>query len=263
MTNTETTTMYNTKNSSFEPSYKYINLDEVFNNVLNDLLTTKTATESKCNCKCSKSSENMSVENKKDLSYMKYFDFPEIEYVQFSLKTTETKPMLDSDGKKILDEKGRVKRETIDIDPLLATVVYFDDGTKTTVINSKADSVEIIETKLSDGSTVKVASEASKERAVVYAIVKRLLGKIGHTDKNGVYHSNEIDGNGFGRILRDIVQNGYDVQLESAKNQLAKDEAKKLRESMPKPTPKKRYSIHETLARINEFLNTMETKVNQ
>ena len=185
--------------------------------------------------------------------------FPGISRVQFNLKTTDTRPVLDADGKPVTDEKGRVKRETFDVTPVLATIVYFTDGTKCTVVNSDADAVEVVDVKLSDGTTVKAASETSKERAVVYAIVKRLLGKVGRTDKQGKFHSNEIDGNGFGRKLRDIVAGAYDEQVQAAKNRIAEAEAKRVREANQKPA-KKRFSINDTLGRINEFLDRAENK---
>lgn len=163
---------------------------------------------------------------------------PGIRRVIFNLKTTETRPVLDADGKPVTDEKGRVKRQVVDVTPELATVVYFKDGTKCTVVNSDKDVVTTeakevtyfdfkpdgTETKVKTGRTVKVASEAAKEAGVVYAIVKRIFGEIGRVDKQGKLHENEIDGNGFGRKLRDIVETAEDTQYEAVFN----DEMKKL-----------------------------------
>jgi len=163
---------------------------------------------------------------------------PGIKRVIFNLKTTETRPVLDMAGKPVSDEKGRVKRQVVDVTPELATVVYFMDGTKCTVVNSDKDIVTTEEkevfywdvkpdgsdVKVKTGRTVKVASEAAKEAGVVYAIVKRIFGKIGRTDKQGKLHEDEIDGNGFGRKLRDIIAASEDTQYEAAFN----DEMKKL-----------------------------------
>lgn len=163
---------------------------------------------------------------------------PGIERVIFNLKTTETRPVLDGDGKPVTDEKGRVKRQVVEVAPELATVVYFTDGTKCTVVNSDKDIVTTetkevtyfdykpdgTETEVKTNRTVEVASEAAKEAGIVYAIVKRIFGKVGKVDKQGKMHEDEIDGNGFGRKLRDIVDAAEDTQYEVAFN----DEMKKL-----------------------------------
>lgn len=163
---------------------------------------------------------------------------PGIERVIFNLKTTETRPVLDAAGKPVTDEKGRVKRQVVDVTPELATVVYFTDGTKCTVVNSDKDVVTTeekevtyfdfkpdgTETTVKTGRKVKVASEAAKEAGIVYAIVKRIFGKVGRVDKQGKLHEDEIDGNGFGRKLRDIVNSAEDAQYDVAFN----DEMKKL-----------------------------------
>ena len=163
---------------------------------------------------------------------------PGIKRVIFNLKTTETRPVLDMAGKPVTDEKGRVKRQVVDVTPELATVVYFMDGTKCSVVNSDKDVVTTEEkevfywdvkpdgsdVKVKTGRMVKVASEAAKEAGVVYAIVKRIFGKIGRVDKQGKLHEDEIDGNGFGRKLRDVVESAEDTQYAVAFN----DEMKKL-----------------------------------
>lgn len=163
---------------------------------------------------------------------------PNIKRVIFNLKTTETRPVLDAAGKPITDEKGRVQRQTVEVTPELATAVYFADGTKCTVVNSDKDLITTEEKEVTyvdcdnsgkeftvkTGRKVKVASEAAKEAGVVYAIVKRIFGKIGRTDKQGKLHEDEIDGNGFGRKLRDIIAIAEDTQYETAFN----DEMKKL-----------------------------------
>lgn len=163
---------------------------------------------------------------------------PAIKRVIFNLKTTETVPVLDADGKPVTDEEGRVKRTQVEVTPELATAVYFKDGTKCTVVNSDKDVVtteekEVFyydikpdgsEVKVKTGRKVKVASEAAKEAGIVYAVVKRLFGKIGRVDKQGKLHEDEIDGNGFGRKLRDICEGAFDTQYDEAFN----DEMKKL-----------------------------------
>lgn len=75
------------------------------------------------------------------------------------------------------------------------TIVFFVDGTY---------------------SIVKLSAEDKYDRktAVVYAIVKRMLGTLGKKDKNGKFHANEVDGAGFGTYLQDIVDKGFDQELE-------------------------------------------------
>lgn len=161
---------------------------------------------------------------------------PSIKRVIFNLKTAETRPVLDADGKPVTDEKGRVQRTTVDVTPSLATAVYFADGTKCTVVNSDKDVVtteekEVTyvdcdksgkESTIKTGRKVKVATEAAKEAGVVYAIVKRIFGKIDTDSKSRTY--GQIKGDGFGRKLHDLVDGAFDTQYEAAFN----DEMKKL-----------------------------------
>lgn len=161
---------------------------------------------------------------------------PNIKRIIFNLKTTETRPVLDAAGKPITDEKGRVQRQTVDVTPELATAVYFVDGTKCTVVNSDKDLVtteekEVTyvvcdksgkESNVKTGHKVKVATEAAKEAGVVYAIVKRIFGKIDNDPKSRTY--GQVKGDGFGRKLHDLVDGAFDTQYEAAFN----DEMKKL-----------------------------------
>jgi len=133
---------------------------------------------------------------------------------------TKAYPILEN-GKRVKDENGKVKYGT----PVkvLTTVVFFDDNTKVSVTNSENDGVKFIQTNAIPGDPespiVEVADEASKETGFVYASLKRACGI---PDGNG-----NIVGNGFGRKLRDIVNNAYDTGLQEAankyKNKLAKD----------------------------------------
>ena len=75
------------------------------------------------------------------------------------------------------------------------TIVFFVDGTYAVLKRSSEDKYD-------------------RKTAVVYAIVKRMLGKLGKTDKNGKFHANEVDGAGFGIKLQNIVDNGFDQELE-------------------------------------------------
>ena len=158
-------------------------------------------------------------------------------------------PKLDENGKRLKDEKGKIiMTEPVDI---LATIVYFDDDTKISVVNSVLDGVTFEDVKLSDGSTIKAASEASKEIGLVYAIVKRLAS---FPDENG-----EFKNSGFGRKLRDEVAMAYDSVIERAELKIARAKSKAEHNAkLNTAKTKQNYSIKGTLARINEMLDKAE-----
>lgn len=191
---------------------------------------------------------------------------PAIDRVIFNLKTTETRPVKDADGNDKV-ENGKKVRETVRLDkPVLGTTVYFTDGTKVSVVNSSADVVRTTMVKVDpedkNSPTVEVADPASKEAGIVYAIVKRLFGSIGKKDKNGQVHENEIDGNGFGRKLREISDAAYDTQLETATNELQKVRARKMhldREAKAKENRAKRRPTLE--ANVNEMVTILRELV--
>lgn len=186
--------------------------------------------------------------------------FPGVKRVQFNLKTTDYKRDLDAEPRTIV-VKGQKKvvypyvkgpdgkKVVIDIDPVLATIVYFTDGTKVVVTNSATDKVDLVDVALSDGTVVKTASSQAKERALIYALVKRLYGT---PDTLG-----NIENVGLARRLNDMVQNGYDTRLEDAKNRIAEAARKAAAAKAQKPA-KKRYSLSETLARINALIDRAE-----
>ena len=187
--------------------------------------------------------------------------FPEIKRVQFNLKTTDYKRDLDAEPRTIV-VKGQKKvvypyakgpdgkKIQIDIDPVLATIVYFADGTKVVVTNSETDKVDLVDVKMDDGTVVKTASNQAKERAIIYALVKRLYGT---PDTLG-----NIENVGLARRLTEIVQDGYDTRIEDAKNRIAEAARKAAATKVQKPA-RKRYSINETLARINALLDRAES----
>ena len=186
--------------------------------------------------------------------------FPGVKRVQFNLKTVDFKRDLDAEPRTIV-VKGQKKvvypylkdadgkKIQIDIDPVLATIVYFTDGTKVVVTNSETDKVDLVDVKMADGTVVKTASSQAKERALIYALVKRLYGT---PDILG-----NIENVGLARRLNDMVQNGYDTRVEDAKNRIAEAARKAAAAKAQKPA-KKRYSLSETLARINALLDRAE-----
>jgi hypothetical protein len=88
-----------------------------------------------------------------------------------------------------------------------STTVYFVDGTKTTVTCSANDTYD-------------------KQTAIVYALVKRIYGKVGIYDKNKRWRPNEIDGNGIGLKIEKIANSGFDQDLEKQRIKKAKETAK-------------------------------------
>lgn len=185
--------------------------------------------------------------------------FPGVKRVQFNLKTTDYKRDTNAEPRTIVVKGQKIvvypyvkdadgKKIQIDIDPVLATIVYFTDGTKVVVTNSETDKVDLVDVKLADGTVVKTASNQAKERALIYALVKRLYGT---PDDLG-----NIENVGLARRLTELVQNGYDTRLEDAKNRIA-EAARKAAAKAQKPA-KKRYSLSETLARINALIDRAE-----
>ena len=101
----------------------------------------------------------------------------------FNLKTEDMVAVLDDDGNPMYElgentRKRLVKRAKTLEKPILASKVFFDDGSWTVVKNSGEDTVDVEEKKLSNGKIVKVATDASKERAIAYAVVKRVFGRV-------------------------------------------------------------------------------------
>jgi hypothetical protein len=171
--------------------------------------------------------------------------FPDIKRVIYNIGKKSYRK-LDENGKSVRDENGKiVMSEPVDV---LATVVYFADDTKISVVNSVADGLRFEDHTLSNGSTVKVASRESKEMGFVYAIVKRLLTKY---DKDG----KPLD-SATGRILNDYVKKSYDSVIEHAELKIARAKSKTEHEAkLNTAKPKKKYSIKETLERINDMLD--------
>lgn len=158
-------------------------------------------------------------------------------------------PKLDENGKRIKDENGKIVMDKpVDV---LATVVFFDDNTKISVVNSAHDGVTFEDHVLSNGNTVKVASDCSKEIGLVYAIVKRMIAL---PDKND---PDKMKTEGLGRRLRTAVKDlSYDSVIEKAELKIARAKSKAEHEAkLNTAKPKKRYSIAGTLTRINEMLD--------
>lgn len=164
--------------------------------------------------------------------------FPGVKGTVFRLKTEEDVPVVkngkpvevqatDPKGNKMFTKKGVPIMKALTekkrlANPILATTVYFDDGTSSTVKNTEHDGVKTEKVRLGDGTETEVASNCSKEAGVVYALVKRAFGPV---DEKG-----KARGGGFGKILSGIVAAGRDQNLDeaklAAKKRLAKAKAK-------------------------------------
>lgn len=151
---------------------------------------------------------------------------------------------------------------------VLATTVFFSDETKVSVVNSENDGLVLVDAtkdvlKVDESGksyTVKepigfkVASDASKEAGLVYAIVKRMFGTVDKKNKS------LIVGDGFGRKLRDLVDAGYDTQLEDYKNKEAKKAAKAAYEATKNTAKKRRPSLAETVDKLADIVEKFAAK---
>jgi hypothetical protein len=172
---------------------------------------------------------------------------PNVVRVIFSLKTTEQvsvkdkqgevefKQATNADGTKLFRKDGTTPvmlpvMQTVDVEPVLTTTVYFADGTRVTVKNSEHDKIRLTTKKLADGTDIKVADPCSLESGVVYAIVKRAMGRL-TVDKNG----NPIGGEGFTGALMKLVKEGVDQTFDAANAKAIK----RMKKAAKKPVEKK------------------------
>lgn len=169
--------------------------------------------------------------------------FPRITNIIFNLKTEDTRPVIDITGKKVLEEyttkKGqtrtRVKRETVKLEnPTLTTVVYFEDKSKSVVVNSAKDKLTLVERTINQDEidlakklgkeevkpiTILDADDASKENGIVYAIFKRIYGIPSPETKvegNRRISEGTVSNSGTSQIIRDMVNNSFDTNYEAA-----------------------------------------------
>ena len=156
----------------------------------------------------------------------------------FNLKTEDMVAVLDDDGNPVYEQtsgenspKRVVKRAKTLEKPILASKVFFDDGSWTVVKNSGEDTVDVEEKKLSNGKTVKVATDASKERAIAYAVVKRVFGHVDPVTK-------EVKGANLGRRFEKVIAASVDQNIRNAEDKIKKAEAKSAQQAQ-QAKPKK------------------------
>ena len=138
----------------------------------------------------------------------------------FNLKTEDMVAVLDDDGNPVYElgenkMKRLVKRAKTLEKPILASKVFFDDGSWTVVKNSGEDTVDVEEKKLSNGKTVKVATDASKERAIAYAVVKRVFGCVDLT-------TGEVKSANLSRRFEKVIAASIDQNVVNTKEKIRK-----------------------------------------
>lgn len=135
--------------------------------------------------------------------------------------------------------------------PVLATIVEFADGTKSTVINSPHDTVALD----AEGNPTREAKEAG----FVYAVMKRILcGQLVENYNGQLF----CDMKGFGRILADYVDNAYDFQKAKKENAAKKVAAAKAHAELKENAKPKHASLAETVDRLAEIVEGLAAKVN-
>lgn len=176
----------------------------------------------------------------------------------FNLKTEDMVTVLDDDGNPVYEQtsgenspKKVVKQAKTLEKPILASKVFFDDGSWTVVKNSGDDTVDVEEKKLSNGKTVKVATDASKERAIAYAVVKRVFGRVDPVTK-------EVKGANLGRRFEKVIAASIDQNVGNAEEKIKKADEKSVQKAKPKkPACKCRQidekGLKETLDLLSEF----------
>lgn len=169
--------------------------------------------------------------------------FPKITNIIFNLKTEDIRPVIDITGKKVLEEytakngkiRTRVKRETVKLEnPTLTTVVYFEDKSKSVVVNSAKDKLTLVERTINQDEidlakklrkeevkpiTILDADDASKENGIVYAIFKRIYGIPSPETKvegNRRISEGTVSNSGTSQIIRDMVDHSFDTNYEAA-----------------------------------------------
>lgn len=158
----------------------------------------------------------------------------------FNLKTEDMVTVLDDDGNPVYEKspgenprKRLVKRAKTLEKPILASKVFFDDESWTVVKNSGEDTVDVEEKKLSDGKTVKVATDASKERAIAYAVVKRVFGRVDPVTR-------EVKGANLGRHFEKVIAASIDQNVVNAKEKIRKADKNVDKKPDEKPVQKEK-----------------------
>ena len=184
----------------------------------------------------------------------------------FNLKTEDMVTVLDDAGNPVYEQasgenspKKVVKQAKTLEKPILASKVFFDDGSWTVVKNSGEDTVDVEEKKLSNGKTVKVATDASKERAIAYAVVKRVFGHVDPVTK-------EVKGANLGRRFEKVIEASVDQNIGNAEDKIKKAESKSAQQALhakpKKSTCKCRQVDEKSLKDTLDLLGELAKKLN-
>lgn len=178
----------------------------------------------------------------------------------FNLKTEDMVTVLDDNGNPVYEQsqgenspKRVVKQAKTLEKPILASKVFFDDGSWTVVKNSGDDTVDVEEKTLSNGKTVKVATDASKERAIAYAVVKRVFGRVDPVTK-------EVKGANLGRRFEKVIAASID---QNAEEKIKKTDEKPVQKAKPKkPACRCRQVDDKSLKEALDWLSEFAKKLN-
>jgi len=137
-------------------------------------------------------------------------------------------------------------------EPKLATVVFFSDGTKTSVVSSAHDKVTVEKARLPDGAETLVASECSKEAGLVYALAKRMFGS---PDEKG-----DVKGEGFGKFIKSVTAASVDQTFADASSAARRRMDRKAAEEQaakPKAEKPKRYTAEGLMQMLGPVLEVL------
>ena len=173
---------------------------------------------------------------------------PDVERVIFNRGSKRTYKT-DADGNYVIDEQTK-KRVVESERPTLATTVYFADGTKITVVNSAGDKV------VDENGNVTISA---KETGYIHAIMKRLVSRFGYDDNGNLVLKSE----GYGTVLRKVIENSIDQQEVEAKKAKTRAEAKAKFEETKGKSKRKRASLGECANTLADAVNALKSVVEE
>jgi hypothetical protein len=132
---------------------------------------------------------------------------------------------------------------------VLATVVYFTDGTRSVVKNSKLDKVGLI---FHEDGTV-TPNDDAKRIGLMYAVTKRMLGKFSS-------ETGEMEGAGYMNKLAKIIKKGIDTNQSAVRKAKAKQEAKERHQKMVDEAKTRKEKEKSTSAKTKDAIYKFITK---
>lgn len=181
---------------------------------------------------------------------------PPIDHVVFNTKTEE---WIECPGKEG-DKPARTKVQLEN--PVLATIVYFCDGTKVTVKNCDKDRITLVDekVKLSDGTetTVRTASRESKEAGLQAAVFKRMFC---YYDENG-----NVNGGSYSKFMNALVEGArcqdVDAARVAAEKKILKERAREVKPAEPKEKRRSPFqAMTDKLAEVTRSLSNLTAEL--